>query len=660
MVGALLLSHVPSAFSQASPQSGDRRPLTQLSLQELGNIEVISVSKTPGALRKTPAAIDVITQEDIRRSGATTLPDVLRLAPGVAVARIDSDHWSVGIRGFGDQFSKSVLVLIDGRNVYTPLFAGIYWGAQDTLLEDIDRIEVIRGPGGTAWGANAVNGVINIITKSSKDTQGLMASGRAGTVDHGIGELRYGGGSGSALTYRVYGKGFKRGGEFHTDGHQFDAWHMGQTGFRVDRDTASDNLTIQGDAYKATEGQSVMFGSFSPLSDITSYEPVHLSGGNAQLLWRHTFASTNDVQFRAYYDRTSLLGPQLGETRNTVDLDVVHHFGGLARQDVRWGLGMHLSPSRFTQTVPTLDLTSHDETDSIYSVFAQDEIALVPDRVFLTVGAKLEHNNFTGAEVQPSLRMMWTPTERQSTWFAVTRAVRTPSQLEQNVRLVRFLQATPPTFLQITGSSSFQTERVVGYEAGYRLALGNQAFIDVSTFRNRHDDLESFGQGTIALAASPTPHVLFTLPYANGAAGVSKGFEVASDWKMSRWLQIKPSYSYLNIDVHSTLAAADVLGVIPTYNGSSPAHQAMFQALLTLPRGWEVDQTYRHVSALAARATPAYTTLDARVGYRFSRSLDVSVVGQNLLQDHHAEFGHDPGPTVYIKRALYAAVTWRQ
>jgi iron complex outermembrane receptor protein len=341
-----------------------------------------------------------------------------------------------------------------------------------------------------------------------------------------------------------------------------------------------------------------------------------------------------------------------------VDLDVVHHFG-VTRQDVRWGLGMHLSPSRFTQTVPTLDLTSHNETDSIYSAFAEDEIALVPERVSLTVGAKLEHNNFTGAEVQPSVRMMWTPTDRQSTWFGVTRAVRTPSQLEQNLRLMRFLMATPPTFLQILGSSSFQAERVVGYEAGYRLALANQAFIDVSTFRNRHDDLESFGQGSLTLAASPTPHVLFSLPYANGAAGVSGGFEMAPDWKVSRWAQIRSSYSYLHVDVHSTLTAPDILKVIPTYNGSSPAHQATLQALVTLPRGWEVDQTYRHVSALPARATPAYTTLDARVGYRLSSSLDISVVGQNLLQNHHAEFGHDPGPIVYIKRGVYAAVTWR-
>ena len=659
---AMLVCCPGAAIAQTNTQAGQSaRSVSQLSLEELGDMEVTTVSKTPEMLRRTTAAIYVITQEDIRRSGATALPDILRLAPGVQVARIDSDHWAVGIRGFGDQFSKSVLVLVDGRNLYTPLFAGIYWGAQDTLLEDIERIEVIRGPGGTVWGANAVNGVINIITKNASETSGVLVSGLTGNVDRGRAGFRFGGNNRGAFGYRVYGKAFNRDAEFHTNGRDFDAWRMRQAGFRADWGGTVDNLTVQGDVYRANEGQSVAFGSFSPLADITSYEPVKLSGGNVMMAWRRPFSPTNDIQFRAYYDRTALLGPQLGQTRNTVDLDFVQRIGSVMRQDIRWGLGTHISASHFTQTVQTLDLEPREETDSIVSAFAQDEIALVPSRLSVTVGAKLEHNNFTGAEVQPSARVLWMPNDWQSVWFAATRAVRTPSQLETRLLLTRYLGGQIPTFLQIAGNTDFEAERLKGYEAGYRVVLGDRAFVEVSAFRNRHDRLQSFGAPSTEVRTSPLPaHLLFILPYANGVAGSSRGAELSGNWKASGWLQIKGSYSYLHVDVHNTLTAPDVLNVVRTYNGSSPDHQLRLQALLTLPRGWEVDQSWRRVSELPSRMVPEYTTVDARVGYRVTRTLDVSVAGQNLLQGHHPEFGHDPGPIVAIRRSVYVAATWRR
>jgi iron complex outermembrane receptor protein len=649
-----------SSLLLAVPVFAQTAPLARLNLQELGNIEVTAVSKEPETLRRTPASIYVITQEDIRRSGATTLPEVLRMAPGVEVSRIDSDHWSVGIRGFGDQFSKSVLVLIDGRNVYTPLFAGIYWGVQDTLLDDIERIEVIRGPGGTIWGANAVNGVINVITKSSKDTSGVLATAGTGSTDRGIGQLRYGGEFGQAVTYRLYGKALTRQPEFHTDGQAFDDWRMGQFGFRSDWTSAGNTVTIQGDTYKGTEGQSVTFGSFAPPSDITSYAPLQVSGGNVVARWRHSLSHESDVQLQAYYDRTSMLGPQLGETRNTVDVDFLHHLGSLPRQNLRWGLGMRRSPSEFTQTVSTLDLMPHNRTDSIYSAFIQDEIALIRNQVWLTAGMKIEHNNYTGPELQPSARILWTPTPRQSVWAAVTRAVRTPSELEASVQLTRFLASSPLTYLQVVGSSSFQAERVMGYEAGYRISPNDQFFMDVAAFHNRHDDLESFGSGSVAIVRSPAPaHVLFILPYANGAAGTSDGLELTPDWKPTRWGQLKGSYSYAYIDVQNASGAPDPLKVIALYNGSTPRHQIVVQPQITLPAGWEIDQMYRYASALPARAAAAYVTLDLRIARQFNRHFEVSLVGQNLLQDHHVEFGHDPGPSVAIERSVFATVRWQ-
>jgi len=288
-----LVGGLPGPRSASAGQTTpDRQPLKQLSLEALGNIEVTTASKEPEQVRRTPAAIHVITQEDISRSGATSLPEVLRLAPGVDVARIDSGHWSIGVRGFGDQFSKSVLVMIDGRSVYTPLFAGVFWGVQDTVLDDIERIEVILGPGGTAWGANAVNGIINIITKSAKDTPGTLVSAGGGNLDHGIASARYGGGNGRDFDYRVYTKGFNRGPEFHTDDTSFDAWWMGQAGFRTDWNRENDSLTVQGDVYSGRDGQSVALAAYSPPSEVLHYEALDVSGGNLLTRWRHAMPTS--------------------------------------------------------------------------------------------------------------------------------------------------------------------------------------------------------------------------------------------------------------------------------------------------------------------------------------------------------------------------------
>lgn len=667
MAVVVLIISAAQALGQTNPQQqpGAKAPtLLHLSLDELGDVEVTTASKTPEVLRRTPAAIYVITSDAIRRSGATSLPELLRLAPGVNVARIDSDHWAVGIRGFGDQFSKSVLVLIDGRNVYTPLFGGIQWGVQDTLIEDIERIEVIRGPGATVWGANAMNGVINVITKSSRDTTGVLAAIGAGNVDLAIGSARYGASRGPNFSYRVYGKAFKRGPQFHTDGTDFDRWHMGQAGVRLDwgASDSRDQVTVTGDAYAATQGQSVVFGSFSPPRDIISHEPLDLSGGNVALSWRHRFAEGNDAQLNVYYDRTSLLAPQLGESRHTVDVDLVHHTSSFARQDVRWGVGLRVSPSQFQQTVPTLDIVPNDQTYSIYSAFAQDELTLVRDRLALTIGAKIERNNFTGAEVQPSGRLIWTPTTRQSLWTALTRAVRTPSHLEEGLVLTRFLTVTPlPTFLQVVGNPAFDVEQNVGFEAGYRVALGERVFLDLAAYRNRHDKLQSFGQPTVSVVTTPAPgRVLFVLPYTNGAGGTSKGFELAADSKLQTWAQVKMSYSYLDLAIRNTQPVEDILNVVRNYNGSSPRHQLVLQPLLTLPGGWEIDPLFRYVSALPARAIPSYRTLDARVAWPATPSFDVAATVQGMLSKHHLEFVHDPGPNVAIRRAAFLSATWRR
>src|SRR6266850_1950949 len=431
LIGLCLFGAMPALARGQQP--GAPR-LTELTLEQLGDIEVVSGSKRPEEVWRTPLAIHVITREDIRRSGATSIPEVLRLAPGVEVARIDSDHWSVGVRGFGDQFSKSVVVLIDGRSVYTPLFAGVYWPAHDVLLEDVDRIEVIRGPGGTIWGSNAVNGVINIITTPAAQTHGTMVSAGGGNIDRSDAALRYGGGNGSTFDYRLYGKGINRGAERHSDGIPFDEWWTGQVGFRTEWTPATgDTLTLQGDLSKGQHGQRASVASFSPPSQVPLEGDLDASGANVRFRWERESTTGRGFRLQTYYDRTSWLAPHFGERRNTFDADFVHHVTLARRHTVTAGVGARISPARFIQTIPTLDFSPRRETSNVY----------------------------TGFEVEPSIRALWTPRPGQSAWAAVTRAVRTPSRIEDAIVSTTFasnVAAAVPVFLRISGNPDFEAE----------------------------------------------------------------------------------------------------------------------------------------------------------------------------------------------------------
>jgi iron complex outermembrane receptor protein len=640
---------------EGDSQAGGR--LTQLSLEELGNIEVTTQSKEPLKLSRTPAAIYVLTQEDIRRSGATSIPEVLRLVPGVEVARIDSNQWSLGVRGFGSALSRSVLVLIDGRTVYTPLFAGVYWNVQDTLLEDIDRIEVIRGPGGTIWGANAVNAVINIITKRAQDTHGTLVSTGGGNLDQGSVDFRYGAGNGKNFNYRVYGKGFTRGPEFHPDRRQFDDWRMGQTGFRADWDLHKrDTLTLQGDLYSGDAGSKIGIATYSPPSLVSVEQNVELAGGNLLGRWRRVLGDGSDVELQAYYDRTNRSQANFAEGRDTVDLDFLHHLTLPRHQDFLWGLGTRFSSGTTAQIVPTIVFIPNHLTDRLYSAFVQDEVPIIGDRLSVTIGAKFLHNIYTGFEVQPSVRLLWTPNPRHTVWAAVTRAVRTPSRVEEDDQLT--LSPNPPTFLRIIGDGKFFSEQLVGYEAGYRSLVRPKFYVDIATFYNSYDHLLSIEPGQPFSETSPSPaHVVVPFLFRNGLLGATSGFEVAPDWRPTRWLSLAGSYSYLHMDLRKRVGSLDASMVNAT-EGSSPHHQAVIQSFLNLPRNLEFDQTYRYVSALPAQLVGNYGTADVRLGWRFSRYFGLSLVGQNLLQPHHAEFGGDPGAVVGIKRSVYAKITF--
>lgn len=649
-----------TANNQENPEN-----LKQLSLADLGNVEVTTVSKEPEEVRKTPAAIFVLTQDDIRRSGATSIPEALRLIPGVEVARIDTNQWAVGIRGFGNGFSKSVLVLIDGRSVYTPLFEGVYWDVQNVMLEDVDRIEVIRGPGGTIWGANAVNGVINIITKSSEDTHGTLVSTGGGNVDQGTGEARYGGTIGKNFNYRMYGMGFIRGPEYHPDHDPFDPWRMGQFGFRTDWTVGDlDSFTFQGDIYSGKDGLRTGIGFFTPPSqanvDNTSFE----SGGNLLARWRHQLNGKSDIQLQAYFDRTNRQYLQLGETRNTFDIDFIHHWAALQRQDIIWGLGMRYSPSNFIQTQPTVNFLPHHEADSVYSGFLQDEISILENKLSLTVGSKFEHNSFSGFEIEPSVRLLWTPTPRQTFWASATRAVRTPSRLDQDLSLIGYAETIPPypVFVEIAGNPKFSSEILVGYEGGYRALLATHFYLDVATFFNNYDNLSSIGAPTLSFQQSPPPsytYILVTIPYVNGIKGNTDGIELAPNWNVTSWWQLKASYSYFEMHLRDKSGFSDP-GTRTVDVGSSPHHQVVIQSLFNLPKKFEFDPTYRYVSALPAQGVKSYSTMDVRLGWQFAKQFEFSVVGQNLFQPFHAEFGNSPGPIIDVKRSAYVKITWRR
>jgi len=642
------------AAPQANPANSE--PLRQLSLAELGNVEVTTTSKEPEEIWKSPAAIYVLTGDDIRRSGATSIPEVLRLVPGVEVARINSNIWSVGIRGFGSSFSKSVLVLIDGRSVYTPLFAGVDWEMQNVMLEDVERIEVIRGPGGTIWGSNAVNGVINIITRNAKNTHGSYASTSSGNVSQSESGVRYGTRHGNNLDYRAYAMGFGRTPEFHSDGNNYDAWQLGQAGFRTDsRLTDRDTLTVQGDLYKGNVGQQIGIGYYSPPAQLNVDGTEDVSGGNLLGHWRRELSNKSDLQVQAYYDRTYRLGPQLGESRNTFDIDLIHHFVLAERNEIIWGFGARWSPSDITQVVPTVNFAPHHQDDNIYSIFVQDQIAIVQNKFWLTLGSKFEHNIFTGWETEPSGRVLWTPTSHQTVWGAVTRAVRTPSRIDEDLQLTGFVSTPPPIYVCVCDNGQFVSETLLGYEAGYRKLVNSKLYVDIAAFHNKYNDLESYGNPAISIVTTPPPYaILISLPFANGIMGSTNGGEFSPDWKATRWMQVKATYSYVTMDLLDKPTHTKT-SYVSSYEGGSPHNQVTAQLLFNLPKGFEFDPTYRYVGALPALSVHAYQTVDARLGWHFAKKFDFSVTGQNLLQPRHAESG-----SVLIERSAYAQLTWRQ
>jgi iron complex outermembrane receptor protein len=657
------------AHGQAAAEGagGAARDLSEFSLDELVNLKVTSVSKKPERLSHSAAAIAVITGEDIRRSGVTTIAESLRLAPGMQVARVDSITWAISSRGFNDLFANKLLVLMDGRSVYTPLFSGVYWDVQDTLLEDIDRIEVIRGPGAALWGANAVNGVINITTKSAKETQGGLLAGGAGTEERGFGSVRYGGQINDKTWFRVYAKYFDRDDAATTSGGDAgDDWDRLRGGFRVDWEPSQPNLlTLQGDIYDGTERQHYILPTLAPPYSTSQPQTLKLGGGHLLGRWTHTFGEGADLRAQFYYDRTERELQIFREERDTLDFDLQSRFPLGERQDVVWGLGYRHADSHNFKSNFNLAFVPGDRETEEYSAFVQDEITLVRERLRLTLGSKFEHNDYTGFEVQPSVRLLWTPHPKHSAWASISRAVRTPSRADNDLRLVNSvippgvppLSLPAPGVVSLVGNPAKQSEVLVAYEAGYRVQLHDRVTADAAVFYNDYHRLSTFEPAGQDLSTLPGS-ILLPQVFQNRAKGETYGGEISANIQLTGWWRLRPAYSYLQVQRHRRRSQD------PTAeNGErdDPHHQVSLRSEMDLPWHLQLDCMGRYVDALPSRGVPSYVEADVRLGWRPTKQWEISITGHNLLDNRHREFKQlilGP-PQTELERGVYGKITFR-
>jgi iron complex outermembrane receptor protein len=655
-------------LSTAMLVAQDFPDVTAISLEDLMNLRVTSVSKREQKLADAPAAIFVITQEDIHNAGVHNVPDALRLAPGIEVARIDENKWAISARGFNGRFTNKLLVLIDGRSVYTPMFSGVYWNIQDVLLEDVDRIEVIRGPGATLWGANAVNGVINIITKEAKDTQGGLLTAGGGNELQGFAATRYGGKIGAGTYYRAYSKYFNWASSTDETGRDaFDNWDSFRGGFRIDSTiNHTDSFTLQGDSYHGTYGETLTGPLLTAPYTTTFRNPDNtFSGGNVLARWNHEL-SRSRISLQTYFDRTNDgANALLIDHRNTYDFDFQHDIRAGEKNELIWGAG-YRSTADSTDASNYVSLNPASRQWGLFSAFTQDEFAMFQQRLRVTVGSKFEHNGFTGFEMEPNARFLWTMSKTQSVWGAISRAVRTPARTEQDMTLDAL--AIPPSaatgglpvMATVLGSRNFKSEDLIAYEGGYRVKPTRTLSADFAMFYNSYSNLLSAEPQAPFVNAGPQGiFIEAPLVAANKMGGSTYGTELFTEWKpISKW-KLSGSYSFLHMNIHRNADSLDT--VSPNPAGASPQHQYYLRSSLDLPKRFEQDVTLRYVSKLQGLAVPSYYSLDAHVSWNPRAHLELAIGGQNLTNNQHLEFRPDfinTSPT-QVKRTFHTTLTVR-
>ena len=665
-VTPLLIAMACQCLAAVPAQTIAQADLTQFSIEDLLQVKVVSAAKVEQALEDTAAAVFVITADDIRRSGVTNVMEALRLAPGVEVARIDSSRWAITIRGFNGRFANKLLVLIDGRTIYNAQFSGVYWEIQDLFLPDIERIEVIRGPGGSLWGANAVNGVINIITKTAKDTQGGLVTLTVGDEERAIAGVRYGGKLGDNAQYRVFGQFSDRDGQVLPDGRDAgDDWRIGRGGFRVDwTPSADDSVAVQGGVYDGNFDQNFLVSSLFPPYAERRLSPVDASGGSLQARWERRYTATSRMSLQAYYQYEDRDDPLYVVEAESFDLDFQHNFALTDRQEMVWGLGYRRNRDRFTDTEVS-QVRPNEDTTQLFSAFVQDQVDLIPDRLRLTAGLKVEHNDFTGWEWQPSVRMLWTPHRDHRLWAAVSRAVQTPARgfvdSRANVTVIppSLFTGNLPIQVSVFGGGDLQSEELIAYEIGYRAQLAERFSLDTAIFYNDYDQVVGTVQGTpFPEVRRLPPRLVLPLELQNTGSGYNTGFELAADWRPTRDWRLRLAYSHLYSDIEDRQGEA-------LYNRGNQNRISLFSSW-KLRDDLELDAWWRYVDNDSTRTLFAgrleldsYSTVDLRLGWRPRKDLELSLVGANLFGGNRLEFVQEAfSVPVEVEPSLYGRLQW--
>ena len=637
--------------------------LKSMSLENLMDVTVYSASHKNQLLVDVSSAIYVITREDIRRSGARTLPDLFRGVPGLHVANIDAHTWAISARGFNGVFSNKLLVMIDGRSIYTPLYSGVYWDSQDTLLHDIERIEIIRGPGATIWGANAVNGVINIITRRAEDTaSGYVATG-IGSTDKNSQEIRFGS-SGEQLSYRAYGKRLERDNYHYYDGsaHEaYDNWHNHQAGFRLDCHAKQKNkLTFQGDIFSVKAKQLLTYDIVNlPLF----YEDVRSQGGNLMATLEVEESATSKWTLKTYIDRFIRDDGYFDQSRTTLDLKLHNQRQIGDSHEIVWGGEYRYNSDHLrTSNEETYTIDPDSATEQLFSLFIQDEWTLQPDGIKLISGTKLEHNDYTGYEIQPSLRILWNPRPSLSVWASVSRAVRTPSRTENGLSALVNVDdqtiptaagpVTVPTYVLIDPDTQGHSESLIAYEIGWRTLIGDALSIDTAMFYNDYKDIRSTTtrpsegvNGTLIIPAS----------FDYRTEGHSYGVEISMVWKILSAWRLNMNYSWLKLELKQPDNTIDIF--FENITEGTPEHQVSLTSLIDLPYSCELDTTIYYFSSLYD--TPSHIRTDVRVGWLPNTNWEVSIKGENIFDPEYREYPANFGViSSQVPRGWYAQVKY--
>jgi iron complex outermembrane receptor protein len=635
----------------------------ELDLQSLMEIQITSVSRKPQNLTDAAAAIYVINREDIRNSGATSIMELLRQVPGLAVAQVAANKWAITARGFNGLFANKLLVQIDGRSVYSPSFSGVYWEDQNVVLEDIERIEIIRGPGATLWGANAVNGIINVITSNADDSQGTLISVGAGNQENRLATIRYG----FQLNENIFAR-------FHLNHHSLessellhsndDAYDESTTttgGIRFDGIAgAKDTWTLQADTYN-NEHEALIFPYWTSLPIPQSKKDDSTSTGTNILgRWQHHYNTDNSYTIQSYLDYTNRQLASLEEKHWIFDLDFQHQFDLLSNNEIIWGLGYRLIKNKYRSSY-MMSFNPDDTTDNLYSGFLQDTIELKQNSLWLTIGCKFEHNEYTESETQPSARIMWKVTNSQRLWAAISRAVRTPSNYESFSNLVFSVDTTTATLpkVYVNGSSNYGAENVIAYETGYRYTPNNSFSLDLALFYNKYRDLQTYKQ-------VDNTNINIT----NDIEANSYGLELTTRWQPLPWLTTQVNYSFLSINTHANgYAPGDHSVSAIVGENSSPRHQVALLSAIDLSDKIRLNLQGRFVDELAIASTIAYYNqqkvdkyyaVDANIVWSIHDNLSFQLVGKNLFDDQHLEFVSEFFvPPTEIGRSIYAKLTWQ-